>query len=399
MHSSSRTCGIILAAVVIASGGLNPPTARAQTGTSRRHTASRLERAATLVEGQNLAEAEAEIIAVLKGRPQHADGLNLLGIIRLRQARAGEAEELFKRSLAAAPRMAGARINLGLLYASLDRLDEAAAEFEAVIKRIPAHRDAQARLVDVLRRQAVGALASGDREKALSHLLRAKTLAPADPQVLFEFGMVALGMSLYTDAAQALGAAHDRRPDEPKVIYALARAELELGNLANAERLFKRYVELQPEDASGYFGLGYTLVLFRRGAEAARAFEKSLALSPDQTESSYQLGLIANGNGDTEAAARWFERVLARNNHHAGALLGIGQVHFSRKQYEQARASLEKAIALAPALSKAHYQLGLTLARLGDQEAARRALDTATKLQEEEKNRKRVVLSLSEQKP
>jgi len=400
-----RTC-IIIATVVFILVGLNPQPARTQErsgSATRRRTASRperrLERAATLIREGNLAQAEAEIVSLLEGNPQQPDGLNLLGVIRLRQARTGEAEEVFKRSLAAAPHRMGARINLGLLYASLDRLDEAAAQFEAVLKSIPAHRDAQARLVDVLRRQAADALALGEREKALSHLLRAKTLAPANPQVLFEFGMVALGMSLYTDAAQALGAARDRQPNEPKVIYALARAKLELGNLADAERLFRRYVELKPDDATGYFGLGYVLVLLRRGAEAAPAFEKSLTLRPGQTESPYQLGTIAYASGDLEAAARWFEQVLARNDQHTGALLGMGQVYFSRKQYEQARASLEKAVGLEPALSKAHYQLGLTLARLGDKEAARHALDTATKLQEEEKNRKRVVLSLSEQKP
>jgi len=274
------------------------------------------------------------------------------------------------------------------------RDEETVAEFEEALRVEPHRRDARSNLVAALRRLAAAAVAGGDREKALAHLLRAKAVAPDDPEVLFEFGMVALGMSLYEDAAPAFAAALAKRPDEPRFIYALARARMEQGEVSEAERLFRRYVGLRPEDPAGHYGLGYVLTLLKRGPEAAQSFHRSLELRPQQTESQYQLGLIAYAGGDVDGAAAWYEKVLARYADHAGARLGMGLVHFSRKRYELAREELERVVALDPLNQKAHYYLSMTYARIGDKEAARRAAETAAALEREQKDRRRTVLKL-----
>lgn len=360
-----------------------------------RQRASRLNRAEALVQAQNLAGAESELATLLKEHPQNAEALNLLGVVRARQSRADEAEALFKQSIAAAPRRAGTRINLGLLYVARSQLEEAAVEFEEALKLAPHNRAAAAQLVKVLRGLAAASISS-DAEKALAHLVRAKALAPSDPEVLFEFGMAALRLTLHEDAAPALQAALARRPNEPKYIYALARARMGLGDLSAAERLFSKYTALRPEDATGYFGLGYVLAGQKRNAEARSAFERSLALHPEQTESNYQLGLLELAEGNLDEAAIRFAKVLARFGNHTGALVGWGQVQFNRKQYEAARQSLEQAVALEPTLQPAHYYLSLTYARLGDKEAARRAAEVSATLEREQKNQRRTILKLYE---
>ncbi|HXG66948.1 MAG TPA: tetratricopeptide repeat protein [Blastocatellia bacterium] len=365
---------------------------------ARKDYITKLRRAEALIGAQDLAGAESELAAILRRNARDGEALNLLGIVRVRQQRADEAESLFKQSIAAAPRMAGARINLGLLYAVKSQLEEAAVQLEEALKIAPGNGDAAAHLVTVLRGLAAQAISS-DSEKALAHLMRAKALAPADPDVLFEFAMTALRLSLHEDAAKALTAALRKRPDEPKFLYALARARLMAGEAVEAAKLFTRYVEARPQDAAGHYGLGYTLALLKRGPEAARAFKRSLELRPEQTESPYQLGLLAYADGDVDAAAAWFEKVLTRYGGHAGALLGMGLVHFSRKQYELAQKSLERAIALEPALAKAHYHLGLTHARLGNKEAASQELELAAKLEREQKDKERVILRLLESEP
>lgn len=369
---------------------------QAKAGTGKQGVLVRLERVAMLIAAQDLHRAESELNLLLKTSPQDPNALNLLGVIRVKQNRAGEAENLFKQALTASPRLTGARLNLGLLYLSTERVEEAVAEFEEALRVEPRHRHAQLNLVTGLRRLAVAALASGDREKALAHLLRAKAVAPADPDVLFEFGMVALGMTLYEDAAPAFVAALSKRPNEPKFLYALARARIEQGELADAERLFRRYVELRPGDATGHYGLGHVLALLKRGSEAAQSFHKSLELRPEQTESPYQLGLLAYASGDVGAAAAWFEKALSRYADHTGALLGMGLVHFSRKRYESARESLERVTALEPSLQKAHYYLSMTYARLGDKEAAQREAEIAATLERERKVKRRTILKLFE---
>jgi tetratricopeptide (TPR) repeat protein len=374
------------------------PSAFGQQATANggRGRAVKLKRVEALIHAANLAGAESELAALLGQDAADGEALNLLGIVRARQLRAAEAEALFKQSLAAAPRLAGPRLNLGLLYAAQNRLEEAAAQFEETLKLAPRHREAAARLVTTLRSLAAEAYA-GDPEKALSHLLRAKALAPSEPELLFEFAMAALRLTLHADAATALTAALARRPNEPKYIYALARARMATGDLSAAEKLLRRYTALRPEDASGHFGLGYVLAGLKRRAEARGAFERSLALRPAQTEAPYQLALLAYDEGKVDEAARWFERVLARYADHTGALVGLGQVYFSRRQHDLARQTLERAVALDASLVKAHYQLGLTYARLGEKEAAARELEIAAQLEREQKQQRRVELRLLEQ--
>nr|MBA3438549.1 tetratricopeptide repeat protein [Pyrinomonadaceae bacterium] len=73
-----------------------------------------------------------------------------------------------------------------------------------------------------------------------------------------------------------------------------------------------------------------------------------------------------------------------------------GQVYFARKQYESARNSLERAVALEPSLQKAHYYLSMTYARLGNKEAAAREAELAATLEREQKDKRRTVLRLLE---
>ena len=361
-----------------------------------RPSAATLKRAAALIEKRDLSGAETLLETMLRANPPDPRVLNLLGVVRFRQNRYAEAEDLFKRSLDAAPRLAGTHVNLGLLYLATSRAEEAVDAFEKALSIEPNRTDARERFTSAARQVAAAALSSGEPEKSLSFLLRAKKVAPADADVLFEFAMVALRMQLFDDAAPALNAALAVRPAEARFVYGLARVELHRGKLPDAERLFARYTAMQPDDATGHYGSGHVLALLKRPAEARAAFERSLEIKPQQTESQYQLGLLDLDEGNVDSAAMRFDRVLARFADHTGALLGLGQVRFRRKEYEPARASLERAIALDPSLYKAHYYLSMTYGRLGDKEAAQRASETAATLERELKEKKRTILRLAD---
>jgi len=395
MHGHFSVVVAVLASLLVSVA----PTAdgrqtKARINAGKQEAAAKLRRAADFVAREDLASAEAELDSILKTNPQEPRALNLLGVVRVKQNRAGEAEELFKRSLTLSPRAAETRLNLGLLYMSAERVEEAAAQFEEARRAESSNGAARSNVVTALRRVAATSLASGENEKALAHLIRAKAVAPRDPDVLFEFGMAAMSLSLYEDAERALVAALGKRPDEPKFIYALARARMETGKLPESEQLFRRYVSLRPQDATGHYGLGLVLMRLKQNTEAAKSFERSLELRPEQTESQYQLGVIAQADGNVDAAIARFEKVLVRSADHVGALLGMGLVHAQRKEYELARQTFERVVALQPDLAKAHYQLGLTYARLGDKEAALRETELATKLEREQKQARRVVLRL-----
>src|SRR5262245_17413487 len=75
------------------------------------------------------------------------------------------------------------------------QLEEAAVRYEEALKNDPGKVEVKSQLIRVLRALAAEAIIN-DPEKALAHLIRAKALAPADAEILFEFAMAALRLTL-----------------------------------------------------------------------------------------------------------------------------------------------------------------------------------------------------------
>lgn len=483
----------------------------------------RLERAASLIREGQLARAEAELGLILRRRPDDANALNFLGVIRASQKRAREAEQLFLRALKFSPALVGAYVNLGRLYlesknreralwafteadklapgreeiifnlaaihveqqeferalealgkiprdalgvedvrlmlasylglrrndeaitlaAALKRpgalqpedaanfaalyaahglLDQAIAILEAARADAPnsypllyglgagyAQRRDWARAEEFLTAAlaaktddvaTLGALARvararGEMEKSLSFLIRARKLAPASEELLYEFGMTALHMNLILDALPAFEELQRKRPDHPPYIYMLAAARLRKGEKGMAETLLRRYVELRPKDAAGHYLLGVALNSLNRFAESRAAFEQSLALGPNP-EAEYMLGLISNNEGDAAGAIRWLDRALRAEPNHAGAQSELGIAYFRQNNYEGARAALERAVEINPKDLRAVHQLGLIYAKLGDRERAGRMFALADELRKERREQETVIMKLVE---
>jgi len=350
--------------------------------------------AAEAIAAGKLDQAEKELQTVLQTSPGEFRALNLLGIVRAQQRREAEAEHLFKKAIEVKPDFASAHASLGLLYVQMSKPDEAISELKEALRLEPRRSDAVAALTTVRRDQAHAAVQEGDPEKALSLLIDARKTSPHDADVLFDFGMVALRMSLFPDAVQGFQEAIEQRKDFGNAFYGLGRAQMGLDKYQEAHDAFIRYVELHPQDASGHYALGMTLQALQRPDEARSKYEKSIQLMPAQTESYFQLGLIDLDAGNLKSAADRFNRVLNQDPHHAGALTGAGRVEFQSKDYARAVEVLQKATQTEPSLREAHYYLGLSYARLGRKDDSERELQTAIQLEKEDLEKHRTFFKI-----
>ncbi len=368
-------------------------SARAQGMSAGPSVPTTREAAAELAAG-DLIRAESLLQAILQAVPTDVHALNLLGIVRVEQKRESEAETLFKKAIAIQPDFAGAQAGLGLLYAQLEKNDLAIAPLQAALRLDPGRKDVHAVLIRIWQKQARDAAEHNEMEKALALLIDARKLDPADADVQYEFGMVALRMSLFPDAIDAFDQTLKLRLDDASALYGLGRAEMSVSRFDDAQHAFEGYVRLRPADASGHYALGFSLQALQRASDARSEFEKSIALQPLQTESYFQLGLMELETGDPEGAAKRFEHVLHRAPQHAGALTGMGRVRFQEKQYAGAAALFEKAIASNPGLREAHYYLGLADSRLGRKEDSEKELQTAARIEHEEVEKHQTVLKI-----
>jgi tetratricopeptide (TPR) repeat protein len=351
------------------------------------------EAAAALAAG-DLKRAESELQTILQAAPTDVHALNLLAIVRVQQKREAEAEVLFKQAIAIRPDFAGAQAGLGLLYAQMGKNDLAIPPLEESARLDPERKDVQAVLLSIWRGQAHEAAEHNELEKALAVLMHARKLNPSDADVQYEFGMVALRMSLFPDAIDAFDQALKLHPDHAPALYGLGRAEMSASRFDDAQQAFEHYVQLRPSDASGHYARGFALQAVQRMSDARSEYERSIALQPLQTESYFQLGLIELEAGNADAAAEKFEQVVKRAPQHAGALTGFGRVKFQEKDYAGAAALFERAIASSPTLREAHYYLGLTDSHLGRKEESEKELQTASRLEHEEVEKHQTVLKI-----
>ncbi len=350
--------------------------------------------AAQAIAAGDLPRAETVLNTVLHSAPDDFRALNLLGIVRAQQGREPDAEKLFKRALELKPDFASAHVSLGMLYVQMSKPDDGIPHFQEALRLDSTRSDARSALVNVLREQARSAVARNDPEKALSFLLQARKLAPKDADVLYDFGMVALRMALFPDAAAAFSQALEVKKNDSNTLYALGRAQMALANYEDARVAFDRYCQLNPSNASGRYALGMTLSAQQRSVEARAQFEKSIELQPAQTESYVQLGRIDLEAGDLNAAEKELTRVLQRDPRHAEALAVMGRLKFQQKDYAEAIDLLQKAVALNDSSREAHYYLGMTYARLDRKEDSANELATASRIEHEEVEKHQNLLKI-----
>jgi tetratricopeptide (TPR) repeat protein len=191
-------------------------------------------------------------------------------------------------------------------------------------------------------------------------------------------------MSLFADATEAFHTLLASKPDDGAALYGLGRAQMGAAKYADARNSFSRYVQLHPNDPSGHYAVGLALQTLQENLAAREQFERSIALRPVQTESYFRLGLLDLAENQLDSAENNFRTTLKRDEKHAGALTGMGQVAYQRKNYEQAAEFLRRAIASDFTIREAHYYLGLDLARLGLKEESAKELEIATRLEHAE---------------
>ena len=310
----------------------------------------------------------------LEQHPDDPDVLLGLGRALLWDGKRDEAGAAFRKALAIEPESTVANDAVGQMLLEQKQYPEAMDRFETSLSsalRDPAARTGELQAATQL---ALSVRKQGYPDLALEVLRHACSKLPDDPQLSLDRGVQATELGLWSEAKQALQAAHSLDTQNPMTLYALARLALDQQHLPEAEEDLKRYLSEQPNDASAHFGLGHLYAMEQRSLEARAEFETSLKLQPRQTESYYQLGDLDLKAHQNEAAESQFRKVLQDDPNHAGALTGMGELALRSKHYALAEQFLAHAEQADPSYPVPHYYRGLALARLGRSEEADKEL-------------------------
>ncbi len=365
-----------------------------------------------MLESGRLAAAESELRRIL-AESDHPAARDLLGIALSRTGRPQEAEEQFRRAVALAPELLPPRQHLARLLLQQNRAEEALAELRAAARLGPLERrlalwlaDAELErgnaaqglaqlesvtqrfgsvraLIELARLQARG----GANQDAAETLDRALALAPNSEAALSARAKVALALQTPVIAIGTLEALTRIHPEVADYAYLLGVARLQVAEMASAIEALQRSLELAPGRPLPLLALGKTLAAQKRFPEAREALRQSLRLDPENAETLAVLAEAEQGLGELELAEEHAAQALARDGDHAGALLTLGLIRMAQARYEEARDALLRAVASGPDLAKAHYQLSLAFARLGDRQTSSEHLELYRRIRREKDER------------
>jgi predicted O-linked N-acetylglucosamine transferase (SPINDLY family) len=286
------------------------------------------------------AAAEAICREVLDQVPDHAQALNLSGILASQAGDLDRAAALLGRAVVAQPGVAEYHHNLAEVYLASGRWDEAIASARRAIGLKPDLAAAHLTLGAALHR-------SGRYQEAIAAMRGTIGLRPDYAEAYNNLGVALLKVGSVTEAIAALRRALELRPDLAEAETTLGDALRLKGRLEEAIAAHRHAIGLKPDHGEAHYNLGVALFASGRSEEAVACLRKALELEPDSINAQTTLATVLGWEGKTAEARATLERALASRPSDALRVrlaLLLPVIYQSADELERERSRLEESI-------------------------------------------------------
>ena len=268
------------------------------------------------------------------------------------------------------PDFAYAHFQLAYVYTALKKTAEARAEYERTIAIDPKMSEAYLDLGILLL----------DRDPAASvtPLGKAAELLPAQSRPHFLLGVALERSGDRSSAAAAFENAIVLDPQDLDTLVHLADTYLTLNRPANAEMKFRSAIERQPQEPRALLGLARSLDAQKK-VEATDAYQKYLAVQPSDSVARARLVHLFLEQQQFDAAFAELSRTDSGKT--SVELLKLrADIQIGQKKWDDAIATLQQAVALAPGEAQLHGGLGRVYMQKRDFPSAEKELRAALHL-------------------
>jgi tetratricopeptide (TPR) repeat protein len=325
----------------------------------------------------NLAAAESEYTAVL------AEGYGKLGKVYSAEKKYQQAITVLESATLYRPDSQEALIDLAIAHFDAGQYEKALEPLRKALNLNPQSAGAHHML-------GKSYFMLGDFGNSTTELQTALKITPNDYDIAYTLGLAylkehqfALAQQIYERMLRQLG-------DRPQLRIIFGRAYRETGFLAEAIEEFNRAVALDPHFPRAHYYLGLTYLL-KDGAsrlpDAKQEFKVELESHPEEFFANYYLGIVYLMDRKWELAIGLLQKAVLIQPTNPDPYFHLGQAYQATEKYAEAIEVLRKSIALNPSLSHndyqvatAHYRLGQSLLKSGQQEAADKELQLAAEL-------------------
>jgi tetratricopeptide (TPR) repeat protein len=317
------------------------------------------------------------ILCCSLGIAQNADAKSLFGRgnAAMRRGAAAEAVHDFQEFLRLEPGSAEGYFNLGLALQSAGQLQEALTALHKAAALQPSLRGV--RLFTGIVNYKLNHFSAAHDE-----LIRETRLEPKNAAAWMWLGVVELAQNQADSAATRLDKAAALDPGNLDILYHRGRAHL-LVSKESYSAMFK----LAPDSWRVHEVLGQADAEAFRTDDAINEFRLAVGAAPHEPGLNEELGDACWTAGKLQDADNAYAQEIKIDSSNAVALYKLGSLRVTRDDAADGVPLLERALALDPSISDAHYYLGKGEAALGNDEMAIEHFRLATNSQGSEELR------------
>jgi protein O-GlcNAc transferase len=321
----------------------------------------------------DIAGAASQYQAILRAAPNHAEALNMLGVVALQSGQADQGIALIGRAVALKPNYADAQYNLAVALTGARRFAEALPGYDKVVTLAPRHADAW------MNRGAVLA-ELGRHEDAIASYDRAIACRPNNGEAFANRAVALCALRRFDEAAESCTKAIAIRPDHAEAYCNRAVAMRDQRAFAAALADCDRAIALRPDFARAHANRGSILGALSRFPEALAACDAAITLDPGLADAYCHRGTALGGLSRWEDALASCDRAAQMRPDFAHAHAGRADALRMLRRFDAALTAYDTALTLRPNYTTALANRGALLRELNRLEEATRDFTQALRI-------------------
>lgn len=193
-----------------------------------------------------------------------------------------------------------------------DRLDEAAAVYQEILKVNPRHADAQMSLGTVR-------LQRGESGEAIQLFDSSIRINPNQPDAFYNRGVALQGLNCLAEALASYDQAIALQPNYPEAHNNRGLTLHGLKRMDEALQSCDRAIALESDNAAAHNNRGLALQGLMRFDEAMQSYDRTIALDPRHTEAHHNRGVLLKRLKQNQAALEAFRLAVETDPGNASA--------------------------------------------------------------------------------
>ena len=295
-------------------------------------------------------EAETAYRKILQGEPNHAEGLRLLGLLKLQTGDSQAALDCFYQCLAHTPNDAGLYAQAGDAAAALGSYDQAAALYQEALRR-------EFKNFEVFHNLGLALAKLGQHAAAIQNYQRALSINPNFVNAYYNLGVVLQDQGEHGRAIVNYRHALRLRPDHPSTLFNLGVALQQQGELAEARLLYEGVLKVKPDHRGALYNLARLLQDAEELEKASELFKLLLNLAPEHPQAYYWLGKALHDLWRLEEAVSYLQAGIKYYPQNAALYNLLAYVFNNLTRHSDAIASCKLALTIKPNFWQAHSNL------------------------------------------